>query len=254
MHDIKVLEEEWIQYKKNKRKPYYIFSLLSIFFIGTLVYIFILDRDVTSHNFSEVKPINKMIVSKIDKPLINGRIETLELERKPSNPLVTNVDNLPINEKELIPMLPIVDDIPVIDMVGIKTKNKDTSVEKKITKKNIRRNIVKDKPHKPVHFKITKSSTASAYKEVEKRFNRFQDTDDSLFLAKSYYAKKEYKKAEYWALKTNKIDKNIEESWIIFVKSKIKLGHRKEAIHILSNYVRQSSSQEARVLLLKLKK
>jgi len=36
--------------------------------------------------------------------------------------------------------------------------------------------------------------------------------DDSLFLASNYYKKGAYKKAVYWALQTNKIDKNIEET------------------------------------------
>jgi tetratricopeptide (TPR) repeat protein len=90
--------------------------------------------------------------------------------------------------------------------------------------------------------------------EVEKRFNQFRDPDDSLFLAKMYYEKNDYKKAEEWALKTNKINNNIEESWIIFAKSKVKSGKIDEAIHILKNYIRQSNSQKAKILLLKIKK
>jgi hypothetical protein len=243
MHDIKKLEEDWIRYKKNRRQLYYIFGLLFVIIISILVYILTLEKSIES--IKKVKNIDTITMVNIEKPLLNGTIDTLALETSIINKSIDMKKTVVRNVKELIPTLPILDNIPVIETVKSRVKS---------TKNTVRRDILIKKPHKKMYLEITKSSTDSAYKEVEKRFNQFQDPDDSLFLAKSYYAKKEYEKSEYWALRTNKLDKNIEESWMIFVKSKIKLGYTKNAIHILSNYVKQSNSQEAKILLYKLKK
>ena len=110
------------------------------------------------------------------------------------------------------------------------------------------------KNNKKVDLHIVKTSSSIAYREVERRFLQSHDTEDALFLAKSYYAKGNYVKAEYWALEANKVDDNIEESWLIFVKSKVKLGHKNEAIRILTEYVKRSNSPQARILLEKMTK
>jgi len=107
---------------------------------------------------------------------------------------------------------------------------------------------------KSVQIEVVEANDPNAYKEVEKRFRLGHDVDDSLFLAKAYYAKRKYKKAEYWALQTNKIDNNIEESWLIFVKAKLKRGQKNEALRILNAYIKRTNSAEAKVLLEKIKK
>jgi len=106
---------------------------------------------------------------------------------------------------------------------------------------------------KSVQIEVVEANDPNAYKEVEKRFRLGHDVDDSLFLAKAYYAKRKYKKAEYWALQTNKIDNNIEESWLIFVKAKLKRGQKNEALRILNAYIKRTNSAEAKVLLEKIK-
>jgi len=73
-----------------------------------------------------------------------------------------------------------------------------------------------------------------------------------LFLAKSYYKKENYKKAEQWALEANKMDGTLEESFLIFVKAKIKLGQINEAKSLLNQYLKHSESKDTRVLLNKI--
>ncbi len=108
---------------------------------------------------------------------------------------------------------------------------------------------------KKLHIEVIDvSKKKSSFKEIEKRFRMGHDIDDSLFLAKSYYERKNYKKAEYWALQTNKVNENIEESWLIFAKAKAKQGHKNEAIRILNAYINRTHSIEAKVLLDKIKK
>lgn len=108
---------------------------------------------------------------------------------------------------------------------------------------------------KKFHIEVIDTSVKqSSFKEIEKRFRMGHDIDDSLFLAKSYYQQKNYKKAEYWALQTNKVNENIEEGWLIFAKAKAKQGQKNEAIRILNAYIKRTNSIEAKVLLDNIKK
>ncbi len=102
---------------------------------------------------------------------------------------------------------------------------------------------------KKVHLEIIESTSVKAYKDVEDRFYQSEDINDALFLAKSYYRNGNYKKSEYWALQANRLDETIEESLLIFVKSKVKLGSKNEAISILTSYLKKSNSREAKKLL-----
>ncbi|MDQ7047449.1 MAG: hypothetical protein Q9M39_07455 [Sulfurovum sp.] len=108
------------------------------------------------------------------------------------------------------------------------------------------------KPKKAIHLDIIKTANARAFKDVEKRFRSSHDTEDSLFLARTYYDKGQYEQSEFWALETNKISPNIEESMFIFVKSKMKLGRKDEARNILTGYLKKSNSPKARNLLLRI--
>jgi len=111
-----------------------------------------------------------------------------------------------------------------------------------------------DKPHKKIKLNIIDASSVDAYKDVEKRFHMSRNIEDSLFLAKTYFRKGNYKKSEYWALQTNKLDSTIDESWIVFVKSKFKTGHKNEAINILKKYIKRTGSEQAISVLNTIKK
>lgn len=246
MHDIKILEESWIKYRNNRRKPYYI-AIFSLFALGGFLYymnishrFFSLLKDANISSLVQSKTLNH-VVSKEEKPFL------------PNKPILTIQNVKHTAEEELLiptighmdtPILPVIKDIPIIE---------ETQSRKRVSppKKEKKRKIIQ---HKKNHFKITKVSSKSAYQEVEKRFHQFHDVDDALFLARVYYHNGAYEKSELWALKTNKLNNRLEESWIIFAKSKIKLGRIDEAKHILSNYIKQSNSQKAKILLYKLSK
>lgn len=100
-----------------------------------------------------------------------------------------------------------------------------------------------------MHLDIIGTSSITAYEDVEKRFLQSHDIDDALFLAKSYYKRLNYEKAVYWAFEVNKLDQNVEESVLIFIESKVKLGQRNEAILLLKNYLNKSDSEAGKILL-----
>jgi tetratricopeptide (TPR) repeat protein len=136
-----------------------------------------------------------------------------------------------VADKDVQKQLNILVDIPVLD---------DTNEP---TQKDLHTG------NKKMHLEIIESTSVTAYKDVERRFLESRDMDDALFLARSYYKKGDYEKAEYWALEINKLDEDMEEGLLIFVKSKAKMGRKNEAISILTSYVEKSDSQEAKKLL-----
>ncbi len=78
---------------------------------------------------------------------------------------------------------------------------------------------------------------------LKKKFEATKKADYALMVAEEYYEKKNYKKALKWAIKANDADASNEKSWILFAKSKTKLGRKKEAIKALKIYLQNRESQ-----------
>ena len=104
-------------------------------------------------------------------------------------------------------------------------------------------------PKRHVNIQVTTQKSDLSAQEIEERFRFAKDKDDALFLSRYYYDKKSYKKALKWALETNKLDSDIEESWLIFGRAKAKLGQRMEAIRVLQAYYDRTGSPRAQKLL-----
>lgn len=245
MYDIKPLEEEWKKYKKKKRKPWFVL-IFSIFLVLLISFTFLNYKEIDFLKFND-KSKADVVTNHSTTVLIDKALTTLETKKPKVNEVSQKTEAKPMivtsenGSMEIVEDLPIAEDVKVIKETSVKIETVET-VE------------TVEKPRKKMHLNIIESTSVSAYKDVERRFEQTHDTDDSLFLAKSYYSKKNYKKAEYWALQTNKVNGNIEESWLIFAKSKVKLGRKNEAIHILTNYIKKSNSAEAQSLLNKIKK
>jgi hypothetical protein len=75
-----------------------------------------------------------------------------------------------------------------------------------------------------------------------------------MYLAKYYYRKKRYRKAEYWAMQANAIDSTQEGSWIIFGKAKAKQGHRTDALRVLQAFYDRSGSMRVKMLIDRIRK
>jgi tetratricopeptide (TPR) repeat protein len=245
MYDIKLLEEEWKRYKKKKRKPLYAF-IFSILILGTLAFFFLNYKNVIVSKFEN----NESVV--VDKPkpsviLLDSALTTLEVKKEIIEKSIveksTNDNNVEIET----------DDSSTIDD-PMRYKHPNAKKVSITVTEVIKKPVIVEKPRKKMHLNIIETTSASAYKDVAKRFADTSDTDDSLFLARTYYEKGNNKKAIYWALKTNKVNSNIEESWLIFAKAKARSGHKSEAIRILSSYIKRSNSVDAKALLKKLKK
>jgi len=229
MYDLKPLEEEWEKYHRKKRLPLYLGILIGVLLIIMTVlalYYEVFSKNSLIKNVVKVEDKNSVVMRDNNKSVDN----TSKNEIEKTIAVETNDNNKPMEM--------IVDNIPIL--------------EEEPNKEIVNENVI-NKPKKKIHLNIIESSSLDAYKEVEERFFKSRDVDDSLFLAKSYYRKGLYEKSEYWALQTNKINSTIDDSWLIFAQSKVKLGQKNEAISILKNYVKRTGSERAKNTLLKIK-
>lgn len=85
--------------------------------------------------------------------------------------------------------------------------------------------------------------------DVIKRFKTNKSPVLSLFIARRYYEINDYQNAYNYALKTNELDSEIEESWLIFAKALVKLGQQEQAVKVLKSYISHSGSVIAKSLL-----
>jgi tetratricopeptide (TPR) repeat protein len=235
MYDIKQLEKEWKQYRKKKLRPWYIGSLTLLLIIASVT-IFLMNEKIDLSVWKSYVEASKEIPGNENK--IKDILDSKDMNAKQSVLIDDALDTLEVKDsmvsvadKDVQKQLNILVDIPVLD---------DTNEP---TQKDLHTG------NKKMHLEIIESTSVTAYKDVERRFLESRDMDDALFLARSYYKKGDYEKAEYWALEINKLDEDMEEGLLIFVKSKAKMGRKNEAISILTSYVEKSDSQEAKKLL-----
>ncbi len=216
MYDIKPLEEEWKRYKQKQRRPI-LLGLILLLVLAIAIFIIIKDKKYLLHIQNYFK-IDRVVLikekNKNDILLVDGALDILG--EKGQDVVYKNSSSPKSNSKP-----DTLVDIPLLD--------------------------------EKVNLNIVESTSLSAYKDVEKRFFQTHSIDDALFLANSYYKRGDYSKAQYWALESNKIDADMEESIFIFVKSKLKLDNKNEAISILVSYIKKSDSEEAKNLLYKIK-
>jgi len=236
MYDIKLLEEKWERYNRKRRKPFYLYTLLFIILVGIGTFFF-LNQELILKKFNDSTADKAS--SKVSSPvLLDVALDTLALKKED----IQNTVIMPEKQKK-----PVEQNNNPMDASDVFIEVTDSDQVEKSS------SVSRKRPRKKIQIEVTEISSSS-YKAVEERFADAPDSDDSLFLARGYYKKKNYRKAAYWALQTNKLDGGIEESWLIFARSKAKTGQKNEAIRVLSEYVKKSDSPAARKLLNTLKK
>ncbi|HEO98298.1 MAG TPA: hypothetical protein ENO02_03250, partial [Epsilonproteobacteria bacterium] len=232
--------KQWSSYNKKRKRPLYIASFLSVVVVALAVTVYL--NDTLSHKLKHMLNGNLNVqVSPVENNLVKEEAN-VSMGKKDEKPV--KIAEVP---KMVIEMKPNPYDIasnePVLETVeSLDTPEKADSSSP-----------IEGTADKKIHLDILETSSVTAYKDVESRFYQTHDTDDSLFLAKSYFNRGEYKKAEYWALQTNKVDSNIEESWLLFAHAKAKLGQKQDAIKVLNSYIAKTNSIEAKRLLEQIK-
>lgn len=240
MYEIEALEQKWKRYRRKKNRPLYLFGLTSLLLVvGSFLFLqqekFSIDTTFIENAFTkifkQVIPDDNRTTNSKYKMILSPALKTLEQVKtviKENNVSIPMVKHTNTTEEELPQILV---DIPILD---------NTPPSEVYT------------PKQKVHLEILQTSSETAYKDVEKRFQYSKNPDDSLFLARSYYTYKKYKKASYWAWETNKLDPSLEEAMLIFIKSKVKLHQKNQALNLLQEYIKRVDSNEAKKLLVRI--
>ncbi len=116
------------------------------------------------------------------------------------------------------------------------TKNPKIVIDKTSSKKQNKKIIITSGSIKSLSF-------------IKKRFYATHNINFALKIADRFYDAKRYKKSLKWALIANEINDKNENSWIIFAKSKVKLGKKGDAINALKEYLKHNRSANVKSLL-----
>ncbi|MGZ5208219.1 MAG: CDC27 family protein [Sulfuricurvum sp.] len=248
MLDIHSLEQRWLKYKIKRSFPY----LLTLF--GTAIVAIAFDHFLYSDKVTTPITLKKEISSVKKQPKANIHEEAMVLE--PSMQFIqsipapditvpdatTHTTPLPVISKKEFPVqkhmpspLPIIKNVqntlptpPMPKLIQSNPSNKTTSIKRDSATFNIH--------------------------EIEERFASNSNPHLGLYIARYHYDNGNYSEAYNYALKTNAINNTIDESWLIFTKSLIKLGRTEQAKKTLQLYISQSNSEEAKNLLNSLNK
>ncbi len=265
MYDIPELEKKWRKYKRKKiQKPIVIIGTVSAVVIGITIASFTYlnsakytknnklasntDKNVSVKVNRKNKNQNKLntkTTQNSDKAIVITKIDSNSnslVDIKPSNSSVNAADTQSANSIDISKAEIIKPNVPddEIRVIGFDKK------EKNKIKKKYEDILIPSKSKQNMQFR-------EKIAELEERFKSYQDPKDSLKLAKLYYKNGNYKKAESWAVSTNNIDGDIEESWLIFAKARAKQGFRKDAIKVLQSYYDETNSAKAKNLLVKIR-
>ena len=240
MYDVKELEEQWKQYDRRRKRPVIVFTILGLLVSGIIFYLYsngilnkLVDQVILSH--STMNEVNSTVksVALVEKNISKADV----LEKKEFNIEVSSSEEPQEKKKFNIEVSSSLKEVKPYEMAQLEPILEES---KPLSYQNKKENLKLD---------IADRQDEAAYKDVERRFYETRDTADSLFLARHFYMKGEYKKAEYWALQTNKIDDTLEEAWLLFAQAKAKMGEKKKAIKALKAYIQRSDSLRAKRLL-----
>ncbi|MEA1919163.1 MAG: hypothetical protein U9N52_04935 [Campylobacterota bacterium] len=275
MLNVQELERQWIRYKIKYYLPKALL-ILAITVIGISLIIFIPNTkntfttpDTSIENTTEIATKNshqiqveqaveskdETINSINNTPLAaNSKIEPLKetkLMLKPSLGFINELKHRP-QQVMSTPKPSVVSDIKIEEHKNIpqisqaNTKPKQTDSIHKLSNLN---DTKIDNNELSSHFTINTTQEEADIQEVIKRFKNNKNPALSLFAAKRFYAIKKYSDAYNYALMTNELNSDIEESWLIAAKSMHKLGKKNDSIHLLNQFINKSNSMRAKMIL-----
>lgn len=228
MYDVEDLEQKWRVYKSKKRTPWYIFIILEL--VVAIYYVNRIEVDNVVTTYMEDNNMSSLFTFDREKELVN------------LNEINSSAEDNKTDIKK------VVDDPELKQEVEEEHKRKYLKIEVTDKYQNDQDDTVRLNDEDVIDFQTMKT-----LKSVKMDFVKSKNYEDSLFLAETYYDNAEYREAEKWALVTNNLNNEIEESWLIFVKSKVKMGETEEAMEVLNVYIKKTNSEAAKSLLLDIK-
>jgi len=224
MYNVDKLERQWISYRRKKFIAPLLSTITIVFAIG--IFFYMKGTGVDIHK--------------------NGDV-VASFNTKSSQ----SIKNKPLSIKRMAKLNSLETTVPSLEQTNRKIEHKVGQIIFQDTSPS---QPTKIKKRKNLLIQVTERGDNDIAKDIESRFEFAKDKGDSLFLAKYYYDRMEYAKAEKWALETNKLDNALGEGWLIFAKAQAKQGKRIESLKTLKAFHDQSGSQRAKVLIDKIRR
>ncbi|WP_373070491.1 CDC27 family protein [Sulfurimonas sp.] len=261
MHNIHELEQRWLKYKIKFFLPYFITVFFLIILAITLYFIFDSKKENNILTKQEIKKEEPLLTVKKEITETIKEVPVQNIQVKLQEPTLitepTKIEEKTTSNKNII-LTPSLDFMKKLRTDSFNSYNDQVDREYQQSSQKIYKNKedlieednleIEQNTEKP-KISITRQEDHNDIKDVIKRFKKNNNPTLSLFVAKKYYKLGEYQKAYNYALITNEINNEIEDSWIIFAKSLVKLNKRDKAIQTLTKYVNHSGSGNAKVLL-----
>lgn len=253
MININELEQQWRAYKKRQMRPY-LYGGVVFLFIALIIFFVWPD--------SKPQVVKKHLAAQTDKKVPKPKpVMTTTLTKQipviKNSSSVTTQRDLSVKKPSVQELKPSFDFIRHIDTRATHNVSTHKKTVKRVHQKSAQSKV---KQKKVIQIpKETKAqgaffiSTENKEDKILKMINRFNQSKNPLLgiaIAQSFYDKKNYKKAYYYALETNGIDQNNEESWLIASKSLYFLKKRKDAIILLKTYLTRKNSSKGTKLLI----
>ncbi|MEA3521363.1 MAG: hypothetical protein U9R50_00145 [Campylobacterota bacterium] len=274
MLNVHELERQWLRYKIKSYLPKILF-LIAIVIASVLLVIYSLNYNsqsqISSIHPEEVlkretitvnsKKSNESHVPPVDSKKIEATqlttmpIEEVQLKTPPKKevkqltikPSLHFIDSLKYIPEEVIsPKKP--EPKPLAkQIVAPKIENHEDITQ--VLEANTKPTLKPENNPSTQHFQINIQQEESDIQAVIKRFKNNKNPALSLFIAKRFYAIGNYSDAYNYALMTNELNSEIEESWLIAAKSLYKLGQKDKAINLLKKFILNSHSIRAKMIL-----
>lgn len=242
MLDIHDLERRWLRYKIKRYIPVGISILLILLLSIILIAIW-------SHTDKPAKTIVKTtvvsmpkgaktvqttyqttLISNDNRPVLEPSMEFVQsFETHPQAIITPKVSNQQVTQ----PIQPQMKTIPPPQVIQVPTVNTPV-VDSVPSEKSISINLHESKLD---------------IEGIQRRFKETSNANLGLFIARYYYDQGNFNEAYNYALRTNTLNSKIDESWLIFSKSLVKLGKADQAKKTLQLYISQSNSETAKTLL-----
>ncbi len=232
MLDIHKLERRWFKYKVKSYAPY-IIGLFVFFLVLIVITPKMKDSDKTEQIVSSEnqKSSDAKMANKESSNILEPSMEFLQSFQTSTPLTVTPAAIIPKSvqsPRESIPV-PKVLNVPDSSTLKIPASSPSLSSDKTIS--------------------LNRNDSKLDIDSIERRFKETSNSNLGLFIARYHYDHGNYSDAYNFALKTNSINNKIDESWIIFSKSLVKLGRVEQAKKTLQLYISESNSDAARSLL-----
>ncbi len=234
MLNIHDLERRWLRYKIKHYFPYFIGGTLILLAFAGMMGWFATSAG-TSASSQEADNTHKQE----SMPADHATMQTDRTILEPSMRFVEAFQkNAPVVQTSSAPVLtpkPAITTLPPPKMLQMPDPAQSQSVASA------------SNPDKSLS--INRNESKTDIEELQIRFKETSNANLGLFIAKYHYDRGNYAEAYNYALKTNSINSRIDESWILFSKSLVKLGRTEQAKKTLQLYYQQSNSEAAKALL-----